>query len=152
MKHLTITLILMLLLTSCNQQQNKQYQAVASFETSANEFQDGMLLMEQKCYACHSPSASMQSRLAPPMIAVKKHYLNNDTTKEKFVEAIWKWVEKPAIENSRMKGAVRRFGVMPYQSFEKSEIELIANYMFDNEIEQPEWFDEHFKEMKVKKH
>ncbi len=150
MKHLSITLILMLLLTRCNQQQMKQYEAIASFKTTENESKNGKLLMEQKCYICHSPSASMQSRLAPPMIAVKKHYLSDDMTKKQFAEAMWKWIEKPAIENSKMKGAVRRFGVMPYQPFEKSEIELIANFIFDNDIEQPEWFNEHFKQMKKK--
>jgi hypothetical protein len=88
----------------------------------------------------------MQERIAPPMIAVKKHYLNDEVTIEEFSETLWNWVEKPSEENSKMKGAVRRFGVMPYQQFKKEEIEAIAYYMFYNDIEEPEWFEDHFKQ------
>ncbi len=107
--------------------------------------------MEQKCNVCHSPNASMTERLAPPMIAVKKHYISDEMTKNKFAAAIWNWIENPSEENSKMRGAVRRFGVMPYQEFNKEEIESIANYVFDNDIEQPEWFEKHYSEMSGKK-
>jgi hypothetical protein len=49
-----------------------------------------------------------------------------------------------------MFGAVRRFGVMVKQPFSEDDIKLIADYMFDNNLEKPEWFDDHEKEMKKK--
>ena len=35
---------------------------------------------------------------------------------------------------------------MPKQSFPEEDIKQIAEYMFDFDIEQPEWFEDHFKE------
>lgn len=152
MRYLSFFILIILLFTNCNDGKNINYQAINTATSSKMLSNDGKQLLEQKCYACHSPSATMQNRLAPPMIAVKNHYLSDDITKKQFVAAIWNWVEKPAIENSKMKGAVRRFGLMPYQTFEKSEIEVIANYMFENDIEQPDWFEEHLNDMKDNKH
>ena len=43
-----------------------------------------------------------------------------------------------------MFGAVKRFGVMPKQAFPEETIKQIADYMFEFEIEQPEWFDKHY--------
>ena len=34
---------------------------------------------------------------------------------------------------------------MPYQPYPEETISLIAEYMYDYEIAQPEWFDEHFQ-------
>ena len=46
-----------------------------------------------------------------------------------------------------MRGAVNRFGVMPKQLFPEETIKQIADYMFDNTLEKPKWFQEHFKKM-----
>ena len=35
---------------------------------------------------------------------------------------------------------------MPKQSFYEDDLEIIAAYIYDNEIEQPKWFETHFKE------
>ena len=42
------------------------------------------------------------------------------------------------------------FGVMPMQAFPEETIEKIADYMYDFEIDQPEWFEDHFNEEKGK--
>jgi hypothetical protein len=44
-----------------------------------------------------------------------------------------------------MPGALEKFGVMPYQAFSKDTIVKISRYLYDTEIEKPEWFDEHHK-------
>lgn len=150
MKFTYILFSISLLFGSCKKQHTVAYQAMDTVENAQTTSQAGKKLMEQQCYTCHSPSASMQERLAPPMIAVKKHYLSEEISKEAFTKAIWNWVENPSEEKTKMRGAVRRFGIMPYQEFKKEDIEAIANYMFDNNIEQPEWFEDHFKEMKGK--
>ena len=116
--------------------------SIDSFEHPGKE------LMENLCYTCHSPSASHEDRLAPPMIAVKKHYLNEGTTKEEFIEDIQAWVKDPNEDNARMFGAVRRFGVMTKTPFKDEDIRKIADYLFDHNIEQPEWFEDHLKEQK----
>jgi hypothetical protein len=79
------------------------------------------------------------------MIAVKKHYISENTTKEEFTNELLNWVKEPSEEKTKMPGAVRRFNLMPYQFFPEETIREIADYMFDYEIEQPAWFEEHFQ-------
>ena len=82
------------------------------------------------------------------MIAIKKHYINEGTTKEQFKVAMQEWIKNPTEENAKMFGAVKRFGVMPKQPFPEETINQIADYMFDYDIKQPKWFDEHFNNRK----
>lgn len=110
----------------------------------------GKKLIENKCYSCHSPTASHDDRIAPPMIAIKKHYSSSKTSKEEFVKSIQNFVKNPTKEAAKMRGAVKRFGVMPKQVFATDDIKKIAEYMFDYDIEKPEWFESHFNEEKGK--
>lgn len=105
----------------------------------------GKALLEKNCYACHNATATMENRLAPPMIAVKQHYLMGGTTKEEFTNAIKEWVKDPSAEKSRMPGALNKFGVMPYQEFSEETIEQIAHYIYENDLEKPACCDTHQK-------
>ena len=116
--------------------------------TQTNELTNehpGKVLLETKCYACHHPSSAENTRIAPPMIAIKKHYIDEKTTYADFKEALWTFVEKPTSEKAKLKGAVRKFGVMPYQAFNKEDIEKIADYLYHQDIASPDWFEEHYK-------
>lgn len=122
------------------------YKNVALIENSQHP---GKKLMQTYCYACHNPETSHDNRLAPPMIAVKKHYKNKNTTKKEFIDDFKKWIKTPSEEISKMPGAIKKFGMMPYAPYAEEDIEQIADYIYDNDIEQPEWFEEHHKkEMK----
>lgn len=151
MKHSTRILLalLFLLLISCQDSKTRNYVLVSNetslLNTSAGEH-PGKKLMETKCYICHHPSADHDQRIAPPMVAIKSHYITDDISKNEFSNAIWEFVKKPSKEKSRMRGAVRRFGVMPYQPFTEEEIKSIAEYMFDHKIEEPTWFKKHIEE------
>ena len=46
-----------------------------------------------------------------------------------------------------MPGAIKKFGLMPYQFYPENTIRQIADYMFDNEVEKPEWFEAHYNKM-----
>lgn len=131
---------------SCNNSKNKEYSALVNKQDTNKH--PGKKLMETNCYTCHSPSASQEDRIGPPMIAIKKHYLNDDTTKEQFIAAMQSWIKNPNAEDAKMFGAVKRFGVMPKQAFPEETIKQIADYMYDFEIDQPEWFESHFNEEK----
>jgi nitrate reductase cytochrome c-type subunit len=141
---------LMLLLVSCNDSKKTNYtnqtdiKVEAIMYTASNH--PGKILMENKCYVCHNPSTDHDGRIAPPMVAVKSHYMTDDITKEEFANAIWHFVEKPTKEKSKMRGAVRRFNLMPYQPFEEKDIKQIADYIYDYKIDEPEWFKEHIEE------
>ncbi|WP_422081967.1 Tll0287-like domain-containing protein [Ulvibacterium sp.] len=99
----------------------------------------GKGLMERECYMCHNPKASEAHMIAPPMAMIKMHYLDSTTTKEQFTEALVYWLNDPEQE-SRIPNAVKRFGSMPYIPYPEKVIEQIAHYMYDHELDRPDWF------------
>ncbi len=111
---------------------------------SMGERHAGQKIMETECYTCHNPKAPEGSMIAPPMIAIKKHYIGKETSKEQFTQDLIKWINDPEAE-TKMPGAQRKFGKMPYMPFPDEAIAQIAEYLYDHEIEKPEWFDSHFK-------
>ncbi len=149
MKRILI-LVFALALFGCNDIPKSSYEATSGYSKSINDTDEqkhpGKLLMESKCNACHDPSASMENRLAPPMIAIKRHYITEGTTKKEFISDMLDWIKEPSEEKSKMPGAVRRFGVMSYQKFSEEDIIKISEYIFENDIEQPEWFESHFRQ------
>ncbi len=147
MKKISILLVITTLFFSCNTK-NKDSVSYGKQTSQAelNTQHPGKTLMETNCYVCHNPTTSQDERLAPPMIAIKKHYISSSTKKEDFVTKMKEWIKNPTNENAKMFGAVKRFGVMPKQHFAEETIEKIADYMFENTIEEPEWFEEHFNE------
>ncbi len=109
---------------------------------------EGYDLLKTKCYACHNPnSASHDVIIAPPMSAIKKRYSRLYNSKEEFVSAVTDWALNPLEENAIMRGAVMQFKTMPKQVFDKEELQKIATYMFENELEQPEWCEDHERNM-----
>ena len=125
---------------------NKESYLVKKDRPEMNNTHPGKKLMEVNCNVCHSPTASHDDRLGPPMIAIKKHYIDSETSKEDFINKIQNWIKNPNEEDAKMYGAVRRFGVMPKQHFPEETVVLIAEYLHDYDIEQPEWFEEHMNE------
>jgi cytochrome c553 len=110
----------------------------------------GKELLEKECYTCHNPKTPRYELIAPPMIAIKMHYLKETPARDQFVKEIMSWVKDPNKENSRMPGALNKFGIMPYQSFPEETISQIAEYIYDNEIETPDWFQTHMGKGKGK--
>ena len=149
MKNTIVILTLSMLIFSCNNTKKETY--YTSYETLDTEStHPGKKLMVTNCYVCHSPTAGHDDRLGPPMIAIKKHYLKEGMTKQEFIVEIQNWIKNPTEDNAKMYGAVRRFGIMPKQVFPEETIDQIAEYIFENDIEQPEWFEEHFNSEKGK--
>lgn len=95
-----IAFLITLLLTACNNNDHIKYSAsTKNMELSQNELSQehpGKKLMENNCYACHSPKASEENMIAPPMVAVKVHYISDETTKEEFVNEMLAWVKRPS--------------------------------------------------------
>ena len=152
MKYLIHLIISMLLILSYSCKKEK------SNEVTENQSKDlisqsleGYELLKNQCYACHSPiSSSHDEIIAPPMAAVKMRYSRSYTTKEEFVEAMVSWAMNPNKEKALMRGAVNRFQQMPKQAFVEEDLRKIAVYIYENELEEPEWFAAHEKEMHAK--
>lgn len=141
--------VLLLILASCKDTKKPEYTTADKAETEVSlsaEEHPGKQILETECYLCHDPKASEASMIAPPMIAIKKHYIDDDTTKEQFQNDLDSWLNDPSEEKSKMPGALKRFGIMPLQPFPVDKIKLIADYLYDYEIDQPEWFEAHYRQ------
>ena len=80
------------------------------------------------------------------MVAVKRRYMKEYDSKEDFVKAIVAYAIDPKTENALMIGAVDKFTAMPKQDFKEDDLTKIASYIYDNEIETPEWFEDNFQQ------
>jgi mono/diheme cytochrome c family protein len=100
-------------------------------------------MIEQKCFTCHSPTADHDNRLGPPMAAVKMHYTGKYDNKTDFVNAVTAYAMNPSVDKSLMPGAVRNFKLMPKQEFNEDEVRLIAAFIYENDLQTPDWFAEH---------
>ncbi len=135
-------ILVLAFLVSCKDTKAPDYSKKNSKSTLAKNH-PGERLLKAQCYACHNPATPHEGRLAPPMIAIKKHYINDETTKEDFINEVVSFTINPSEENAKLHGAVKRFGLMPKQFFKEEDVKQIAEYLFDYEIEEPKWFQEH---------
>jgi cytochrome c553 len=142
----SIFYVLLFVLVGCNTTPSEKKIDATQSATMQAQNHPGKALMKSKCYACHNATSPHDQRIGPPMIAIKKHYIDDNTTKEEFIKEFVGFVQNPSEENAKMRGAVRKFGVMPKQYFEEKDLKAIAEYLYDYEIEAPEWFQKHWEE------
>lgn len=139
--------ILLFLFIGCNEKKQDTSVKIANANITAQNQSEGYTLLKNNCYACHSVTTKSHDEIiAPPMIAIKRRYKMNYNTKEEFVNAITNRALNPTKEHALMRGAVKQFNVMPKQPFVKDDLIKIADYMFDNDLEKPEWFQKHFND------
>lgn len=150
MKLIAITLLGSILI-ACNTTFKDSYTGIhdnsRNMAVANQQEHPGKKLMENNCYVCHNPKNSEEAMVAPPMIAVKMHYLTEDISKEAFVEGFVDFLKEPSEDKSKMPGAIKRFGLMPYQFYPEETVRQIADYVYENEIAEPEWFAEHYAQM-----
>ena len=141
---------LALLLSSCQPQANANGANSTSPATTASEAEDepGLSLLKSRCVACHGVGQKTHDQLiAPPLIAMKRRYFMVYPEKAAFVAAMAEFVRQPSQETALMYGAINRFGLMAPLPLPTGELEQIAAYIFDTEMEKPAWFEAHFQEM-----
>jgi len=142
----------LIFLASCGQNekaQNVELDQIADV-TLDSDLSKGFQLLESNCFSCHSPNAKGSNRVAPPMFAIKKHYIGDGVNKEQFTGSLINYINDPSEENSEMPGAIEKFGVMPKMEFSKEELELIANYIYETELERPGWYQKNYQQEKRK--
>jgi cytochrome c len=116
--------------------------------SDSNKENESAALYKANCSSCHGNTGGMDmhKRVAPPIVAVRMHYLGSYPEKDAFVLAVSQWVEKQDASQSLMRGAIRRFNIMPPISIAKEDAEKIAAYIFDGDIDKPAGFDQHYNE------
>lgn len=125
MKILTILLTLLLTISTTTDANNELSLAVG---------QESFNLL---CVSCHDASTKGSDRIAPPMMAIKKHYLNNANGEATFIQNMMEFVLNPSAEKSQMLPAIERFGLMPNMGYSKQQLESIASYIYHTDMEQP---------------
>lgn len=122
-----------------------QSPSAGNIEITLQDVQDhdlkALKLLAQQCFSCHNPdmTGGPQSRLGPPMFMVRRHYYKEGVSKEDFTHSIVSFVKNPSEEKSRMKGAIKNFGLMPAGYFDEADIKLIAAYIYENDLSSEEW-------------
>ncbi|MFD2724708.1 c-type cytochrome [Hyunsoonleella rubra] len=141
----TIFFISILVLFNCKESKKQTYEPTAVVHQQEIQDHQGEKLMKMYCYACHDATTPEDKRLAPPMVAIKRRYITKNTRKEDFVKDMQNWVKNPSEEKAKMYGAVQRFGIMVKMGYAYEDIKAIAEYMYDHELEKPDWFEEHYQ-------
>lgn len=108
---------------------------------------ENYVLFKSQCLVCHGGAPNHDELIAPPMAAVKWRYSKQYSTKQDFVDGMVSWSLNPASETALMRGAVQEFNLMPKPATKEEDLKTIAAFIYDNELEQPDWFEEHFNEM-----
>ena len=130
-------------------QNNEEYSSLITEKDVLAEAQnhDGKKLMETHCYLCHGTKApENEGRIAPPMVAIKARYIDKERfNKAEFIKYVTTFVKNPTEKTALLRGAVKKHGLMPKQAFPKGSVEKIAAFMFDYQIEEPEWFKSHWE-------
>ena len=134
---------LVVVFSSCNNKMS----SVSKNKVSSTTDIEGLKLFQQNCYACHSVTTKSHDEIiAPPMAAVKRRYRKEYDSKDDFVKAVVAYASDPKAENALMIKAIDKFKAMPKQEFTKEDLTKIASYIYDTEIETPEWFEDHFQQ------
>lgn len=105
----------------------------------------GRQAFEQICMACHKYERQLPM-LAPPVFAVKDHYIRMYSTEQDFVNAIVTFASKPDAKKSLMPGAIAKFNLMPPLPLPREQLESIASFIFRADLTKPDWYDAHYKE------
>lgn len=88
----------------------------------------GYELYKNNCMTCHQSRGPVESRMAPPMSAVKMHY--TDESNGLFMaESFKRFIQSPNEENSRMSNAIKKFGLMPNLGLSTKQIDAVTHYI-----------------------
>lgn len=124
----------------------KQEGKLNEIQLNADELIEARALFQTHCYACHTPRGNQDDRVAPPMIAIKRHYITDQTTQAQFIADVSTYVVTPRTDISKMPDAVRKFGMMVPLQVPKDDLKKIATFIYQQDIEAPDWFEAHYKE------
>ena len=120
---------------------------------SESTIDEGKQLYKTKCSACHGATGGMDmnKRLAPPIAGVRLHYIGVHADKASFLAAITGWLDQPDASKSLMRGAIKKFKIMPELTVAKEDAVKIATYIYEGELDKLAGFDEHVEKMHGKK-
>jgi len=91
----------------------------------------GSLLFHGNCITCHAETKALS---APSVMEFRQNYLRAFPVKKDFVEYMSEWVKHPDAQKSIMQEAIKKYELMPELGFEKSTLEIIAEYIYETDF------------------
>ncbi len=134
MKKILFFLVTGLMGVSCTTHSSNQSTVAIKENSQPQLASDGKTLLKQRCYVCHTEKPGEKAHdqmLAPPMLGVKKHYIQAYPDKKTFIGKITEWVKTPSAAKALMPGAVKRWNVMPALNYPDSELQKIAEAIYE---------------------
>ena len=125
-----------------NTKQEKQNEEMQNVDLVISEMVNAKQNVETVCLACHHPSASPDDRIAPPLEIAKRNYLASTNSEEAFVEKMVQFILNPNAEQSLMHSDVEQYGLMDPVGFSKQDVQEIAEYIYNTDLEKPAWLNE----------
>lgn len=116
---------------------------------ASNDNDEGEYLYKSHCASCHGANVGqmdLTKRVAPPIAAVRMHYIGDHPDETSFVNAVSQWVAHRDPSISLMRGAIRRFDIMPAVDVSEYDTRKIAAYIYSGDLEEPEGFEDHVRE------
>ena len=135
------------ILATCAKKVDDVIQVIPLDSTEQIDLVKAKQIIDTGCLVCHSATADEDNRLAPPLEAVKRRYLLVYPKIEEFTEAVVDFVSDPTEENAIMLGSIQKFNLMLPMEYSEEDIEAVATYIYQYELEKPDWFEAHYQEM-----
>ncbi|NWF88411.1 MAG: DUF3365 domain-containing protein [Ignavibacteriaceae bacterium] len=145
--HKVIIVLCCMILSSCTNPDNEKPIDNNKLNQSLSK---GFQLLEQNCFSCHNPNALGETKVAPTIAAVKKQYMEGKVSENEFTKQLIIFMNSPSEAASKMKEAIKKFGLMPKMNLSDEQIENIAKYLYNNNIENPDWFSKYYALEKTK--
>lgn len=140
MKGLVIVVLAVLLSLSCvKKEEDTQPINMQSPTLQLPPVSTALQNIEEVCYVCHSPDAGPQNRIAPPLEIAKRNYLSSTNSRGEFVDKMVQFILYPTANQSLMHSDVEQYGLMDPVGFSKEEIREIAEFIYDTNLEKPDW-------------
>lgn len=139
MKKITILFLLSLSISACSKKESPQSVSTTEMQDTSTPPTQGERFIKSQCYVCHHPTAPEDNRTAPTLYEIKQIYLQSNISEEQFVKEFVDFTHQPSQEKSKMKEAVKKYGLMPNNGFNREDVEAIAKYIYKNDLPKPNW-------------
>lgn len=132
----SVMIIGVVLLSACAENQQSDTDELSN----ADKNRKALRIIKTACFSCHSPEREIVGgRSGPAFYKIRQHYIDSETTREEFIAEISSFLSEPSTEKVRMKNAYDKFGLMPRMPLSKEDINIIAEYMYDNDMTAEQW-------------
>ncbi|MGB0525569.1 MAG: c-type heme family protein [Flammeovirgaceae bacterium] len=136
---LSLQTVLFFTLLACSQSAEKESEVIVNANINQELLAEGLQIMKTQCFACHSPEATGNNRIAPPFHAIKQHYMQDGMKYPPFHAAMKLFLSNPSEKQAKMRHAVERFGLMPKMSLTDAQVKAVTTYLYHTDIEKSGW-------------